>query len=77
MTLFYSSLVPRLSLLSGKSLGTRLILVLSSANVELTSILVPSYRLRVMALLTYGSRATVESLSSVHSSLPYLTTHAM
>ena len=38
------------------------------SNVELTSILVPSYRLRVTVLLSSGCRATVESLSSVHSS---------
>ena len=38
------------------------ILVLSSASVELSSILVPSYSLRVTALLTSGCSATVESL---------------
>ena len=38
---------------------------------ELTSILVPSYELRVMVLLSSGWRATVESLSSVHGSLQY------
>ena len=32
------------------------------------SILVPSYRLRVTALLSFCCRATIESLSSVHSS---------
>ena len=36
--------------------------------VELTSLLVPSYRLRVAELLSSDFRATVESLSSVHSS---------
>ena len=38
---------------------------------ELTSILVPSYELRVMVLLSSGWRATVESLSSVHGSLQW------
>ena len=44
------------------------ILVLSS--VELTSILVVahSHRLRIMALLSSGCKATVEGLSNVHSS---------
>ena len=35
---------------------------------ELTSILIPSCRLRIPALLSSGCRATAESLSSVHSS---------
>ena len=44
------------------------LIVLSNASVKLTSILVPSYTLRVRALISFGCRATVESLSSVHSS---------
>ena len=35
---------------------------------ELTSMLIPSCRLRITALLSSGCRATVESQSSVHSS---------
>ena len=46
------------------------ILVLSS--VELTSILVPSYRLRVTALLSPGCRATVESLPMLIVSLQHI-----
>ena len=46
-------------------------LVLSYASVELTSILVTSYKLRVTALFSSGCRATVESLSSFHSSLQW------
>ena len=42
--------------------------VLVLSTVELTSILIPSYRLRVTALLSSGCRGTVESLSSVRSS---------
>ena len=44
-------------------------LVLSSASVELTSILVYLHRLRVMALHSSGCRATVESLYSSSTSL--------
>jgi len=54
------------------------ILVLSS--VELTSILVPSYKLRIMVLLISSCRATIENLSSVHSFLQwqsYLAARAM
>ena len=42
-------------------------------SVELTSILVPSHRLRIMALLSSGCRATVEGLPNVRSSS---TTHS-
>ena len=42
-------------------------------SVELTSILVPSHRLRIMALLSSGCRATVEGLPKVQSSS---TTHS-
>ena len=35
---------------------------------ELTSILIPSCRLRITALLSSGCRATAESLFTVHSS---------
>ena len=42
-------------------------------SVELTSILVPSRRLRIIALLSSGCRATVESVSNVRSSS---TTHS-
>ena len=38
------------------------------SRIELTSILVPSYRLKVTALHSSGCRASVESLASVHSS---------
>ena len=40
------------------------------SSVEITSVLVvvPSHRLRIMALLSFGYRATVEGLPNVHSS---------
>ena len=53
-------------LLSSVSVAQTIIIALSS--VELTSILVPSHRLRIMALLNSGCRATVDGLTNVQSS---------
>ena len=42
--------------------------IIALSSVELTSILVLSHRLRIMALLSSGCRATVEGLTNVQSS---------
>ena len=42
--------------------------IIALSSVELTSILVPSHRLRIMALLSSGCRATVDCLTNVQSS---------
>ena len=42
--------------------------IIALSSVELTSILVPSHRLRIMALLSSGCRATVDGLTNVQSS---------
>ena len=42
--------------------------IIALSSVELTSILVPSHRLRIMALLSSGCRATVDGLTNVQGS---------
>ena len=42
--------------------------IIALSSVELTSILVPSHRIRIMALLSSGCRATVDGLTIVQSS---------
>ena len=42
--------------------------IIALSSVELTSILVPSHRLRIIALLSYGCRATVDGLTNVQTS---------
>ena len=42
--------------------------IIALSSVELTSILVPSHQLRIMALLSSGCRATVDGLTNVQGS---------